>query len=137
MNSETMLCDLSVLILEDELITALGLEKTLRNAGAKDVKIARTLADAWGAVKSTSFDFALLDIRMPDGYSFPLAMDMFADGVPVVMHSGHPEIHHSARLPGIIFCPKPATPAEIVRASLKAIQFKGVSEKSELQDTLH
>jgi len=137
MNPHEMLRDRSVLTVEDEFIVAVGLENTFRNAGAGDVTIVGTVADAWDEVRKTRFDFALLDIRLPDGYSFPLAMDLFADGVPVVIHSGHAEIYHSARLPGIIFCPKPATPAEIVRASLKAIQFKSFSTTPQLQDTLH
>lgn len=137
MNSQAMFLDRPVLIVEDEFIVALGLENIYRDAGARDVTIVGKIEDAWDAVRNTRFGFALLDIRLPDGYSFPLAMDLFADGVPVVMHSGHAEIFHSARLPGIIFCPKPATPAEIVRASLKAIQFKSVSTTPELQDTLH
>ena len=137
MTAEAMLRDLSVLIVEDEFIVAVGLESTFRNAGASDVTIVGNMADAWDAIKSARFDFALLDIRLPDGYSFPLAMNLIADDVPVVIHSGHAEIYHSARLPGIIFCPKPATPAEIVRASFKAIQFNGVSGTDQLQDTLH
>lgn len=136
MDCEPKLCDLSVLIVEDEFIAAIGLENTFRNAGASDVTHAGTMADAWAAVKEARFDFALLDIRLPDGFSFPLAMELFASGVPVVIHSGHAEIYHSARLPGIIFCPKPATPAQIVSASLKAIQAKANSSEPQLQDTL-
>ena len=137
MNSEAMLRDRSVLIVEDEFIVAVGLESIFRGAGASDVTVKGSMADAWDAVRSARYDFALLDIRLPDGYSFPLAMNLVADEVPVVIHSGHAEIYHSARLPGIIFCPKPATPAEIVRASLKAIQFNGASKVAQLQDTLH
>ena len=137
MNSEALLSDLSVLIVEDEFIAAVGLESTYRSAGAADVTIVGTIADAWDEVRKSRLDFALLDIRLPDGISFPLAMDLFADWVPVIMHSGHAEIYHSARLPGIIFCPKPATPAEIIRASLKAIQFKSYPNSAQLEDTLH
>jgi len=137
MNSDAVLRDLSVLIVEDEFIVAVGLENTFRNAGAGDVTVIGNIADAWDAVRSTRFDFALLDIRLPDGYSFPLAMNLMAQEVPVVIHSGHAEIYHSARLPGITFCPKPATPAEIVHASFKAIRFNGISKAAYLQETLH
>ncbi|UAB77923.1 response regulator [Erythrobacter sp. SCSIO 43205] len=137
MNVETTLRDRSVLIVEDEFIVAVGLENTFRKAGVSDVTVIGNMADAWDAISNAKFDFALLDIRLPDGYSFPLAMNLMAQDVPVVIHSGHAEIYHSARLPGIIFCPKPATPAEIVRASMKAIQFNGVSKSAYLQDTLH
>lgn len=118
--SGQILEDLSLLIVEDELVIAFGIEKTFRKAGARNVTIARTMEEAWAAVKAQEFDAALLDIRLPDGHSFPLALKLFSQGMPVVMHSGHAAIYHSAKLPGIIFCPKPATPDEIIDSVLKA-----------------
>ena len=118
--TDQILEDLSMLIVEDQFIVAVGIEKTFRDAGARNVRIAGTMEDAWAAIKEEDFDAALLDIRLPDGYSFPLALKLFGDGMPVVMHSGHAEIYHSAKLPGIIFCPKPATPVEVVDSVIKA-----------------
>ena|SRR6056297_22270 len=129
--------DMDVLIVEDEFMIALGIEKTFLDAGAQSVSIYGKISDAWSAVTTTHFDFALLDIRLPDGLSFPLAIDLFSKGMPVVMHSGHAEIYDSARLPGIVFCPKPATPSELVRASLNARQFMMNPQASLLEETLH
>ncbi|MEM7779647.1 MAG: response regulator [Pseudomonadota bacterium] len=131
------LADMSMLIVEDQFLVAVGIEKTFRLAGASDVTLVGNMEDAWEAVANEHFDAALLDIRLPDGYSFPLAIELFSKGMPVVMHSGHAEIYHSARLPGVIFCPKPATPAEIVRSVLKAKQFMLFPESPILEETLH
>ena len=126
-----------MLIVEDEFLVAIDIEMTLRNAGASDVAIVANVEDAWDALKNTSIDAALLDIRLPDGYSFPLAMHLYSHAVPVVMHSGHAELYHSAKLPGIMFCPKPATPAEIVASILKAQQFARLPQSTLLEETLH
>lgn len=113
-----------MLIVEDQFIVAAGVEKTFFKAGARNVTIAGSMEDAWKAVNEEDFDAALLDIRLPDGYSFPLALKLFDQGMPVVMHSGHAEIYHSAKLPGVIFCPKPATPAEVIDSVLRAQKLK-------------
>ncbi|MEO1220075.1 MAG: response regulator [Pseudomonadota bacterium] len=127
----------SVLIVEDKMMVAIMLEQTFIDAGASDVTFACSIEDAWDAVSRKSFDFALLDIRLPDGYSFPLAIDLFAKGMPVTMHSAHAGIYHSARLPGIVFCPKPATPTELIQAAHKAIYISANPTTVHVQETLH
>lgn len=125
-----------MLIVEDQFIVAAGIEKTFKDAGARDVTLVGNMRDAWETVRSVSFDAALLDIRLGDGLSFPLAMHLFTQKIPVVIHSGHAEIYHAVELPGAVFCPKPAKPQEIVASIVRAKQLAAVTESAQPNDNL-
>ncbi len=47
---------MSMLIVEDQFMVAVGIEKTFRLAGASEVTIVGTMEDAWEAVAKTRFD---------------------------------------------------------------------------------
>ncbi len=120
---------LSVLVVENEFLLALNLETIMRDAGAGLIELAASVADATKLIAATKFDAAILDIRLMDGDSLPLAVELIGQGVPVVIHSGHANLGHSQIVPDAVFLPKPSTPAEIVQAVLKA---RGVSGSFEL-----
>ena len=59
--------------------------------------------------RSNTPDCAVLDLRLADGESYPLADFLAARAVPVVFHSGHATPSAlSARYPSVRVCPKPA-----------------------------
>lgn len=120
--------DISVLIVENEFLLAINLEAIMREAGASNVEMAATVADASNLIANGSFDAAILDIRLMDGDSLPLAAKLIVQGVPVVIHSGHANLGHSQLVPEAIFLPKPSTPSEIVQAVLKARGVPGAFE---------
>lgn len=111
---------LAVLIVENEFLLAVNLETTMREAGASVVETAASLADARVLVEQREFDAAILDIRLMDGNSLPLAQELTERGVPVVIHSGHAKPSDCSMVPEAVFLPKPSTPTEIVRSVLRA-----------------
>ena len=111
-----------VLLVEDEALVALDLEMTLQDAGAETVGPASRLSRALAIAERETVDAAVLDVMLGREESFPLADRLHARGVAVVFHSGHAEPGHlRERYPGAGHCPKPCTPATIVRALVEAI----------------
>lgn len=123
---------ISVLIVENEFLLAINLETIMREAGATSIELASSLADAKKLIDTASFDAAILDIRLMDGDSLPLAEDLIRRGVPVVIHSGHANLGHAQIVPDAVFLPKPSRPSEIVQAVLKA---RGVHGSFDLPET--
>ncbi len=117
--------DLSILVVENEFLLAINLETSMRDAGASKVEMAASLADAQLLVDKGGFDAAILDIRLMDGDSLPLAQRLIKQGVPVVIHSGHANQTHTDLVPEAVFLPKPSTPTEIVRSVLCALGVAG------------
>ena len=105
-----------VLLVEDEALVALDLEMTLQSAGATVVGPFLRLADAMRAVRSTSVDLAVLDLMMGRDDGTPLADILHEMGVAVVFHTGHAAVGGvTTRYPGAGHCPKPCSPATIIR----------------------
>lgn len=110
----------SVLVVENEFLLAINLETIMRDAGAARVELAASIADAKVHIEKTRFDASILDIRLMDGDSLPLAEDLIRRGVPVVIHSGHANLGHSQAVPEAVFLPKPSTPTQIVQSVLES-----------------
>lgn len=78
-----------ILVLEDEPLIRLLLTTQLEAAGAL-VAEAELCADALRQLRSTRFDLAVLDYRLPDGSALDLVRTLRAEGsrLPVIMLSG-------------------------------------------------
>lgn len=104
---------LSVLLVEDEPLIALDGEVTLQALGVADVVCARTVADGFAALDTKQFHAALLDLRLGDQSSIPLATRLAALGVPFGFLTGFggealpAEFRHSPLLA------KPFTPDQL------------------------
>ncbi|MEM7718274.1 MAG: response regulator [Pseudomonadota bacterium] len=109
------LVGLTILIVEDEVFIAQSLRSNLIDAGASAVKTAGALKDAIAQIATTQFDLVILDIRLPDGESYDLASTLVSRSIPVVVHSGHATSAHDERLTEVVFCAKPASPAELLQ----------------------
>lgn len=117
------LAGLSILVLEDEFLIAIAIKEYLDDAGANTVETTTTLARARELLE-TSFDAAVLDVRLPDGTSYTLAQHLLEKGIGVCFHSGHAENDEMEAFPNAIFCAKPSTPEDLVGgvlASIKAV----------------
>ena len=114
------LSSMSILVVEDGVCIAFALESFLLDAGAANVEIATTLFEAEALVEGSSFDAAVLDIRLPDGETYGLATSLQRIGTPVIIYSGHVDDEHLTRLSPVIVCAKPAMPHEIVQSILDA-----------------
>lgn len=78
-----------VLILEDSLIIAMEAEDMLRAVGVETIDIAGDLDQAMDAVKSKSYDFALLDVNLGEAMSFGFARHLNDIGIPFGFVSGY------------------------------------------------
>ena len=127
------LSSMSILVVEDGVCIAFALESFLLEAGAVKVEIATTLADAETLVENSSFDAAVLDIRLPDGETYDLASALQRVGTPVIIYSGHVDEEHLKNLSPVIVCAKPAMPNEIVQCILDADVVKPRGEPDSAQ----
>ena len=116
----------TVLIAEDELLIALDIMDELDTAGFKTIG---PFAETKGAIdhcqRVTLPDCAVLDVRLRDGESFPLADWLSAQQVPVVFHSGHASPGElAARYPLARICPKPALTSELAEMVAQLCEAK-------------
>jgi len=91
-HDRTSIKDLSVLIVEDEVLVALDAEAQLTDAGARVTATARSLEEAKQYIATASFDVAVLDVNLNGQTSYPLA-ELLADrGVSFIFASGYRDL---------------------------------------------
>jgi light-regulated signal transduction histidine kinase (bacteriophytochrome) len=83
--------DLSVLLLEDNLIVALEAEDLLRALGASSIVAVSSVSAAARVCKSTSVDFAVLDINLGFENSLGFAASLRTTKIPFIFTSGYGE----------------------------------------------
>jgi CheY-like chemotaxis protein len=89
MPSMGVLADRRILVVEDEALIALWIAEILRGAGATVIGPAGSAAEAVALVGRESIDGAVLDYKMPDGTTEPVADLLAARGVPFVFATGY------------------------------------------------
>ncbi|MDP2376427.1 response regulator [Reyranella sp.] len=105
----------SILIVEDEHVTALNLMKILEDAGCKVIGPAATVAGAHACIADNRIDAALLDINLgKDTRIFPVAEVLAALRVPFAFVSGHPRSLMPPHLHGHAFIAKPFGSGQII-----------------------
>ncbi len=77
-----------VLVIEDELLVAMGLEDTLSTLGCVVVGPVTTLEDAIALSPTVEADAAILDVNMRGQEIFPAARILAARGIPLIFCSG-------------------------------------------------
>jgi DNA-binding response OmpR family regulator len=106
-----------LLIVEDQLLLAIGLKDELEDAGYRVLELASHNQEAIGLARKVKPDLALVNIQLADGDDgVALAGDLKALGIPVLFISGQPEKARSAKAVGVGSIPKPYTPSELVAA---------------------
>jgi DNA-binding response OmpR family regulator len=113
----------TVLIAEDELLIAMDVMDELGAAGFVTIGPFAKISQALDYCRVNTPDCAVLDVRLADGESFPLA-DLLAErNAPIVFHSGHASRDAlSERYPQARVCPKPALTCEIAAAVAELCQ---------------
>jgi CheY-like chemotaxis protein len=86
-----------VLILEDQLIIAVGLEQILANVGVEDVITAGSEAEAMSLLASRKPDVAVLDINLGTGTSIAVADELMRRNIPFIFATGYGD---SSAVPG-------------------------------------
>lgn len=78
-----------VLVIEDEPVVAMLMEDLLESFGCETVACAGTALDAARLANDLDIDFALLDINLNGGDSFPAADALKRRGVPFAFVTGY------------------------------------------------
>ncbi len=111
-----------ILVAEDEMIVAMDLCDTVKEAGYLIEGPHPDLSAAMLAVQKRKPDVAILDIGLHDGDSFRLAEHLTEENIPVIFHSGrYSRDEMKQRFPDAMTCVKPCPPNEILRKVEKAL----------------
>lgn len=78
-----------ILVVEDEALIALWIAEILEGSGALVIGPVGSAAEALALLKRESVDGAVLDYKMPDGTTEPVADLLAAHGVPFVFATGY------------------------------------------------
>lgn len=115
-----------ILLVEDELLTAMDVEDTLREAGWEVDGPFSSVRSTLSYLEQNVPMCAVLDVRLEDGEVMPAADVLAEAGVPIVFHSGHASHDHlSSRYPHADFCDKPALPQTLAQVVERAIERAG------------
>ena len=107
----------TVLVVEDELLIAMDIVDELSAAGFRPLGPFATLSQAIESLDTEMPECAVLDLRLRDGESYPLADILTARRVPLVFHSGHASGRMlRERYSEAIVCAKPALSSQISSA---------------------
>jgi DNA-binding response OmpR family regulator len=77
-----------ILVADDEVLIALDVEATIREAGAEVVGPCTTLSDAEKVARSETIDAAVLDIRLGEETTDCIVQELTQRGIPFVFYSG-------------------------------------------------
>jgi CheY-like chemotaxis protein len=78
-----------ILIVEDEMLVAMLLEDILAGLGHVVAGTAPNVRQALAMLDSAAFDFAILDVNLPDGRSDAVADALMERGVPFLFATGY------------------------------------------------
>jgi len=109
---------LPILIVEDELLIALALADAVEECAGTVVGPVATVAEALALMDTRSIAAAVLDAQLVDRDVTPVALRLFEQGVPFVIHTGTGlPVELAALLPNVPVAMKPLK-APIVVACL-------------------
>lgn len=106
-----------LLIVEDQVILAMGLQSELEDGGYRVLELADHHQEALAIAREVKPDLALVNIGLADGDDgVALARDLKTMGVPVLFISGQPDKAILAKAVGMASLPKPYSLLEMVSA---------------------
>jgi DNA-binding response OmpR family regulator len=104
-----------ILVIEDEPLIALDVDKALRAAGAR-VVTAGHLESALFTTDHPALSAAVVDLRLGGGTSTSACRRLRHLRVPFVIHTAYPEVLIKEEWPNVPVITKPTDPEQIVRA---------------------
>ena len=87
-----MLSEMQVLIVEDDSIICMMIEKYLGDLGCKVVATAARLDDGLSKAKTLAIDVAILDINLDGNLSYPIALVLKDRAIPFVFATGYGKV---------------------------------------------
>jgi CheY-like chemotaxis protein len=109
-----------ILIAEDNLFAAIDLEQYLTALGCRAVGPAASVDDALRLAKEEMLDGALLDLNLRDRSALPVARELMARGIPLILITGYDDSGIPEELAQVPRIPKPFLEGELKRLILAA-----------------
>jgi CheY-like chemotaxis protein len=111
-----------ILVAEDEILIALDIEATFRDAGAVVVGPCMTLSDAVEAAKNEPLSLAILDIRLGHVTTEDVTDLLVKRGIPFLFYSGQKlPAEMRRKCGGAVVVYKPASQKELLDAAAKTL----------------
>jgi DNA-binding response OmpR family regulator len=114
-----------ILVVEDEAVVSLMIEDLLAAAGATVVGATADAAAALALIEGESIDCAILDYKLPDGTSLPVADELMSCGVPFLFASGYDSAALDPRYADVPRLEKVYTPEELLQAIVDILSRSG------------
>ena len=111
-----MLSGRRILLVEDEMLTALDLAEAIEEAEGTVVGPARSVVEAVKAIDSGDIDAAILDRTLLDGKATPVAVRLMDMSIPFIFYSGSNPHHLKQEFPAITTFQKPTDPNHLIQA---------------------
>lgn len=106
----------AILIVEDDYLLAEELARTVTEAGGRTAGVVPDIAGAMAVLDAgVQVDGALLDVKLGEDLSFPVADALRRRGVPVIFITGYDNWFVPDELDEIPFYQKPMDPENVVR----------------------
>lgn len=119
-----------ILVIEDDMLQALDLAASLREAGALPMGPASSTKDALELLDSTSCEAAILDLRLDDGDGTALAWELYRRHLPFIVHTGYMETRFlPAHWPGCQIMFKPACMDKLIRTLDRLARWKRLGSR--------
>lgn len=117
---------LSVLIVEDDAIVALGLAFAAEDVGATVVGPAASAVEALTLLGQGPVDAAILDVNLADRDMTPVAIALIEAGVPFLVHTGTGlPADLAAAFPELPVVRKPVNPTNVLARLLSEVKRSG------------
>ena len=104
-----------ILVVEDEWLVALGIEKTLIASGLSIVGVCGSVRAALALIAAKTCDVAVLDANLGGESAEPVADALYELGIPFVVVSGYASSQRLGRLATAPFVRKPFKPPELLQ----------------------
>jgi two-component SAPR family response regulator len=110
-----LLDGLNILIVEDEFLIAMQLTRMIQELGAQVLGPVSTVNAGTELLQNSAVDAAVVDINLGTESSAPLAEELLARGIPVVLTTGYSEDMLPDSLAGVPRISKPYTKTGLER----------------------
>ena len=123
--------EMSVLLVEDQVLIAMDVEFMLEGMGVGEVMTANSSRMALDTLKTFSPDVALLDINLGAGTSVPVAEELTRRGIPFIFATGYDD--RTALPPELLSVPvvrKPYDASQLQKALTERLATSGESAES-------
>jgi len=89
LNTPAPLDGLKILVVEDELLVAMDLGRMIRSLGGEVLGPVSTVQAATALLQTTEPNGAVIDVQLGAESSAPIAEDLMAGGVPILLITGY------------------------------------------------